>query len=76
VDERFGHYSQPRPADAAPLVWIHAVSLGETRAAAIVLPHLRAQWPGMRLLLTHTTATGREAGQVLLHEGDRQVWLP
>jgi 3-deoxy-D-manno-octulosonic-acid transferase len=30
----------------------------------------------MRLLLTHSTATGREAGQALLHDGDRQAWLP
>ena len=30
----------------------------------------------MRLLLTHSTATGRAAGQELLREGDRQTWLP
>jgi 3-deoxy-D-manno-octulosonic-acid transferase len=41
VEERFGRYTVARPdADAAagrPLVWIHAVSLGETRAAAILI---------------------------------------
>jgi 3-deoxy-D-manno-octulosonic-acid transferase len=78
--ERFGHYTQPRPeADAAqgqPLVWIHAVSLGETRAAAILLNELRARWPGMRLLLTHGTATGRAEGGKLLRAGDAQVWQP
>ena len=30
----------------------------------------------MRLLLTHGTATGREAGRALLREGDHQAWLP
>jgi 3-deoxy-D-manno-octulosonic-acid transferase len=30
----------------------------------------------VRLLLTHGTATGREAGQALLRAGDRQTWLP
>ena len=31
----------------------------------------------MRLLLTHGTATGREAGaELLLRDGDRQTWLP
>jgi 3-deoxy-D-manno-octulosonic-acid transferase len=30
----------------------------------------------MRLLLTHGTATGRDAGRVLLREGDTQAWLP
>jgi 3-deoxy-D-manno-octulosonic-acid transferase len=80
IEERFGHYTQPRPeADAAqgqPLIWIHAVSLGETRAAAILLTALRARWPGMRLLLTHGTATGRAEGGKLLRAGDAQVWQP
>ena len=80
VPERFGRYgaapARPVPQAGAPLVWIHAVSLGETRAAAIVLPHLRAQWPGMRLLLTHGTATGRAEGARLLAPGDVQLWQP
>jgi 3-deoxy-D-manno-octulosonic-acid transferase len=57
-------------------LWLHAVSLGETRAAAALVDALRVQRPGLRLLLTHGTATGREAGQALLREGDRQCWLP
>jgi 3-deoxy-D-manno-octulosonic-acid transferase len=57
-------------------VWIHAVSLGETRAAAALIDALRMLRPGLRLLLTHGTATGREAGRALLHDGDRQAWLP
>ncbi|MBX3657425.1 MAG: 3-deoxy-D-manno-octulosonic acid transferase [Ramlibacter sp.] len=73
VDERFGRYAQP--ADRGRL-WIHAVSLGETRAAAILLARLRAQQPGLRLLFTHGTATGRAEGQRLLQPGDVQVWLP
>lgn len=80
VDERFGCYTVQRPvADAArgqPLVWVHAVSLGETRAAAILLAALRAQCPGLRLLLTHGTATGRAEGARLLAPGDVQVWQP
>ena len=80
VDERFGRYgaapARPQPTAGASLVWIHAVSLGETRAAAIVLPQLRAQWPGMRLLLTHGTATGRAEGARLLAPGDVQLWQP
>ncbi len=77
VGERFGHYDAPAPQPGAgPLVWLHAVSLGETRAAALLLRELRAQLPTMRLLLTHGTATGRAAGQALLQPGDAQVWLP
>ena len=84
VDERFGRYAQPeqgaRPQGTSDargrLVWIHAVSLGETRAAAILLAELRRQLPGVRLLLTHGTATGRAEGEKLLQPGDVQVWQP
>ncbi len=75
VDERFGRYIQPRES-ASELIWLHAVSLGETRTAGILLKALRAQHPGMRLLLTHGTATGRAEGKALLQPGDVQVWQP
>jgi 3-deoxy-D-manno-octulosonic-acid transferase len=73
ITERFGTYDLLTSSD---WVWIHAVSLGETRAASILLRQLRAQLPGMKLLLTHGTATGREEGAKLLQAGDVQVWQP
>ena len=73
IEERFGHYSQSSRQD---WIWIHAVSLGETRTAAILLQGLRQALPGMKLLLTNGTATGREAGRKLLQDGDLQVWQP
>ena len=57
-------------------LWVHAVSLGETRAAAPLIEALRERLPGVPLLLTHGTATGRAAGADLLQPGDRQAWLP
>jgi 3-deoxy-D-manno-octulosonic-acid transferase len=74
LGERFGFYKSS--LDRGVWIWIHAVSLGETRAAGALIDALRAQQPGMRLLLTHGTATGRAAGQALLRDGDAQVWLP
>ena len=76
IDERFGYYSQPAQCASGDLVWVHAVSLGETRAAAVLVAALRLQLPGMRLLLTHGTATGRAEGAALLQGGDIQVWQP
>ncbi len=71
--ERLGWASGPvRPGR----LWLHAVSLGETRAAAALIEELRARHPGLRLLLTHGTATGRAAGAELLRAGDAQAWLP
>jgi 3-deoxy-D-manno-octulosonic-acid transferase len=57
-------------------VWIHAVSLGETRAAAILIERLRQLKPDIRILLTHGTATGRAEGERIVREGDMQAWLP
>lgn len=77
--QRLGWYRGESPLFArgdGPRIWVHAVSLGETRAAAPLIAALREQVPGMRLLLTHMTATGREAGRALLLPGDEQVWLP
>jgi 3-deoxy-D-manno-octulosonic-acid transferase len=76
IDERFGVYTQAALPDDGRTVWVHAVSLGETRAAAVLLAALRQQWPQLRLLLTHGTATGRAEGASLLREGDVQVWQP
>lgn len=75
VEERFGHYTQTRPSGGR-VVWVHAVSLGETRAAALLLDALRQAEPEMHIVLTHGTATGRAAGQALLRSGDVQVWQP
>ena len=73
VPERFGHYDVPPDAG---FIWLHAVSLGETRTAAILINQLRQRLPGMRLLLTNGTATGRAEGASLLQPGDVQVWQP
>ncbi len=64
------------PATPPGALWLHAVSLGETRAAEPLITALRAHHPRLRLLLTHGTATGRETGRSLLREGDAQRWLP
>ena len=83
--ERLGVYRadhrravQQSDALGGPLVWVHAVSLGEARAASALVQALRQQAPAMRLLLTHSTATGRDAGKALLRQpqGDLQTWLP
>ena len=73
IAERFGYYTQSAPAGA---LWIHAVSLGETRAVTGLVAALRVAYPDVHLLLTHGTATGRSEGLGLLREGDRQAWLP
>ena len=80
MEERFGRYHQPQ---GSGYVWVHAVSLGEARAAGVLLQALRRLHPTMRFVLTHGTATGRAYGQNLLADSkgdvtkdDVQVWQP
>ncbi|MEO6270937.1 MAG: 3-deoxy-D-manno-octulosonic acid transferase [Lautropia sp.] len=75
--ERFG-IGRPVPGGGRP-IWIHAVSVGETAAAAALIRRLAGCFPDAPILLTHTTPTGRETGKALL--GDlgprlRQCYLP
>jgi 3-deoxy-D-manno-octulosonic-acid transferase len=73
IGERFGLYGKTAARGA---LWIHAVSLGETQAAAPLVAALRIALPDHALLLSHGTATGRAAGVALLRDGDAQAWLP
>ena len=76
--ERLGFY--PRQAAPAPdTIWLHAVSVGETRAAEPLVDALLAQWPDCRIVLTHMTPTGRATGKALVAKhGARllQSYLP
>lgn len=78
VSERLGVY--PRlPDPQARFIWVHAVSVGETRAAEPLIDALLQQYPQHSILLTCMTATGRATGaQVYGKHGARvvQSFLP
>jgi len=76
IGERFGRYDANPPAPTGPLIWIHAVSLGETRACAPLVERLLHERRYATVLLTHMTATGREAGRALFGDSVLQAWLP
>jgi 3-deoxy-D-manno-octulosonic-acid transferase len=73
IPERFGFYSSPV---AAPVIWLHAVSVGETRAAEPLVKALRERWPNHRLLLTHMTPTGRVTGDQVFGDTVSRCYLP
>lgn len=75
LGERFGAH-WPR-ADNEPLIWLHAVSVGETRAAQPLVAALLERYPGHEVLITHMTTTGRETGATLFPSGHvHQAYLP
>jgi 3-deoxy-D-manno-octulosonic-acid transferase len=88
IGERFGFYNaltrkvdqganeslrdSPNPA----VIWLHAVSVGETRATASLVGQLREHYPQHQILLTHTTPTGRATSEQLYGDQVMRVYLP
>ncbi len=74
-DERWAR--QPAQTDdPRGVIWVHAVSVGETRAAQPLVAALRARWPDRPLLVTQMTPTGRETA-LSLYGGQATVrYLP
>ena len=73
VAERFGRY---RVRPQKPVIWIHAVSVGETRAAEPLVRLLAERHPECELLMTQMTATGRETAERLFGGLATLAYLP
>ena len=59
-----------------PVIWLHAVSVGETRATVSLVARLTAAYPDHQILLTHTTPTGRATGEQLYGDAVLRAYLP
>jgi 3-deoxy-D-manno-octulosonic-acid transferase len=73
VEERFGFYSGSRPEK---VVWVHAVSVGEARAAAPLVRALKEALPDHAVVMTGTTAAGRETIKQVYGESVIPTFLP
>ncbi len=73
LGERYGFYPGSAPSK---LIWVHAVSVGETRAAQPLIEGLLARWPDHRILLTGMTPTGRATGREVYGDRVIQAYLP
>ncbi|MFN6961881.1 MAG: glycosyltransferase N-terminal domain-containing protein, partial [Rhodocyclaceae bacterium] len=71
--ERFGFH---RIRTTQPVIWVHAVSVGETRAAQPLIAALRERHPDRRILITHTTPTGRAISEALFGDAVTRAYLP
>lgn len=59
---QWGRLSPRLPVGA---IWLHAVSLGEVRAARPLVVALRQRWPDYPLIISTTTETGAQAAREL-----------
>ena len=73
VGERFGVFPKGMPCR---VIWIHAVSVGETRAAEPIIKALQARHPEHRILLSHGTPTGRQTSLDLYGDRVERCYLP
>ncbi len=73
IAERFGRYHQ---AQLKRCIWIHAVSVGETRATEPLIRRLKTLHPTRAILLTSMTPTGRAAAKELFGDAVTCVYLP
>lgn len=76
IPERLGFF--PPVASPKQRIWVHAVSVGETRAAEPLVRALLSRYPDCDILLTHMTPTGRATGRSLFETEKRlmQAYLP
>lgn len=60
IRERLGYYSpqQLNLFQAKKTIWIHAVSVGETRAAMPLIKQIRIKYPDLQILVSNVTETG------------------
>ncbi|WP_347556643.1 3-deoxy-D-manno-octulosonic acid transferase [Robbsia sp. KACC 23696] len=74
IGERFGFVT--RRKDAKPLIWVHAVSVGETRASQPLVDALRQAHPDAELLVTCMTPAGRATNVSLFGDRVTRCYLP
>ncbi len=65
-----------RPGTLKNSLWVHAVSVGETLAAAPLIERLLADYPDVPLLVTTTTPTGSERVRALFGDRVTHVYCP
>ena len=74
--ERFGLFDCPGQVTDAPVIWVHAVSVGETLAAAPLIEDMLRDFPGHQLVVTTTTPTGSERVRALFGDRVFHVYSP
>lgn len=77
IRDRLGFFLPQRltPLDGRPVIWIHAVSVGETRAAAPLMKALKSQFPEHALVLSNVTETGHAVARGI-READLCLFFP
>ncbi len=71
--ERFGFISS---LNSEKLIWVHAVSVGEVRAAALLVPTLMDRYPHHRVMITTMTPTGSDQVRAIFGGKIIHLYIP
>ncbi|MFC3118473.1 glycosyltransferase N-terminal domain-containing protein [Jhaorihella thermophila] len=74
MQERLGHASLPRPA--APVIWFHAASVGESLSVLSLITRMGQRLPDAEFLITSGTATSAELVAKRLPPRTRHQFAP
>ena len=74
--ERMGVLPPTLNPEAAPSIWIHAVSVGEVLAARVLVAPLRQRFPALRIVVSTTTLTGHLVARSSLEGADALFFAP
>lgn len=69
-------YPAFRQDSQMPYIWIHAVSIGETKAIARLARELKQKFEHVRLVISSTTETGHAEAKRSLPFADYHIYLP
>jgi len=75
LNERFGYASRPRDFER-PLIWIHAVSVGEANSALSLIHRLHNTCPHVQIMLTTGTVTSARLMEERLLKGTFHQYVP
>lgn len=73
IGERLGFFNT---LPTKPVIWLHCVSVGETRGAAPLVQQLMDSYPDHSILITHGTPTGRATSEQLFGDNILRCYLP
>ena len=78
MKDRFGFLPEKVKSICAKqkIIWVHAVSVGEMKAAGILAPLLRKAFPSHRLVFSTVTHTGNKVARTIAAEQEGVFYLP
>ncbi|MFI5344596.1 MAG: 3-deoxy-D-manno-octulosonic acid transferase [Chlamydiales bacterium] len=73
---RLGCGLPKKSAKKSPVIWIHAISLGETKAAVALAREIKKRFPNGTLVISSVTETGHQEAQRCMPFADHHIYLP